>query len=426
MINGDVFLGDYYVANPDLLKRYRTFQTAPEEVIDLNHASLARPYKPVFEAVRHGEEATPLEARVAAASLVNTEPSRVLFGRNTTEALSLTSWLAGVEHGNVVITDAENPSVARIYREHRDHGNTAGQDGWSTFPDACIAENFPDSLLSQLAKTSPTGTPVTVVPFLGEYDIGRIIDAVDEQTRLVLLSHVVRNDGRIIDVAEVARRVKRKSPATYIAVDGAQALGTLPSIDFPSLEEAGIDFYAATPHKTLGAYPLGILYISKHAAGRMSALQGRTPIEQLLMPGMLPVQYSVAPNTSVPLNTGRYASLVRATKYLEDEGFRGDDFSRKASFVSSLKTSFVEELRRHASELPKTELLSIGEHYSPAILAFRFVDTDNRDLVQRLGEEGIFCSYLSPTNNIRVSFGIRNTRREVQRTVQAITELVHA
>ena len=135
-----IFEADCYVKNKNLFAKYRSFKTKEKEVIDFNHASLARPYKEVFDRINKELEDP---ARKKLCKLVGIDDiSKIIFGRNTTEALSFTYWLAEVEKGNVVITDAENESVIRIFREHRDHGNTNCQDGWSTFPDNEVSENF--------------------------------------------------------------------------------------------------------------------------------------------------------------------------------------------------------------------------------------------------------------------------------------------
>jgi selenocysteine lyase/cysteine desulfurase len=409
------FSNDCYVKNEDLFMKYRSFKTRRGEVIDLNHASLTRPYKDVFEAVDLGEEIPALKARVVAASLVNLkDPSRVIFGRNTTEALSFTYWLANVNRGNVVVSNAENESVARVYREHRDHGNTNKKDGWSTFPDEIIAEKY-----KGFEEKVETGVTVKIVPLLEKGNIQTIVDSVDDNTTLVVVSHVIRNNGKIIDVKELARKIKGKNSNTFIAIDGAQALGNLEAIAFEDLERSGVDFYVATPHKTLGSYPIGILYISERAKRDITLLRNKKPVEQVLMKGMIPEVYSIKPNISSEFNKKRFTSLVVASRTLEKGGFKeGNNFLNKIRYIKNLKEYFIHSLKHY-----DVEIISLGESYSSAILAFRFNDRDNAKTTLNLQEKGIFSSYISDTANIRVSFDITNTKEDIDLYFERLSQL---
>ncbi len=408
------FKADCYVQNKSLFNRYRNYEIEDEEVVDFNHASLARPYKEVFDAL---QKSLPSQARLYAGSIVGiNDPTKVLFGRNTTEALSLTYWLAGVKEGNVVLTDAENESVLRIYREHRDHGNTNKSDGWSTFADDVISEDY-----EGISNSHVTGTSVRTSKFLGEYNPELILDQVDEKTKLVLVSHVVRNDGRIIDIEELARKVKEKNPDTYFAVDGAQALGNLSRIDFNELEEAGVDFYAATPHKTLGSYPLGILYVGERVKKRINELNGKQPTEQIIMDGMIPYDYNIPSNVDSVLNPLRYLSLITTIDALREKGFLKDsDFSEKSKQIQRIKDSFYERLKTQ-----NAEILSEGEEYSPAIASFRFNGRNNAKVVRDLQEQGVFCSYISESDNIRVSFEVTNNEGDIDRFFEELKNNQH-
>ena len=87
-----IFEADCYVKNKNLFAKYRSFKTKEKEVIDFNHASLARPYKEVFDRINKELEDP---ARKKLCKLVGIDDiSKIIFGRNTTEALSFTYWLA--------------------------------------------------------------------------------------------------------------------------------------------------------------------------------------------------------------------------------------------------------------------------------------------------------------------------------------------
>ena len=82
--------------------------------------------------------------------------------------------------------------------------------------------------------------------------------ALHPDTRLVVISHVLWNTGRVLPVAEIQKVCRQEG--IWLLVDGAQSAGVLP-ID---LGPAGLDcdFYAITGHKWLGGPEgLGTLFV---------------------------------------------------------------------------------------------------------------------------------------------------------------------
>lgn len=395
------FEADCYVKNKNLFTKHRSFKTKEKEVIDFNHASLARPYKEVFDKINKELED---KARKKLCALVGIEDtSKIIFGRNTTEALSFVYWLVEVEKGNVVVTDAENESVIRIFREHRDHGNTNCQDGWSTFPDKEVSENF-----RGIDTTKNTSVELRVANFLKDFDDEEILKQIDNKTFLVLISHVIRNNGRIVDIERLSKKIKERNPNTFIAIDGAQALGNLPKIDFKELEKIGVDFYTATPHKTLGSYPLGVLFISEKAKKNIEIFKKINSENQIIMEGMIERRLGINSNVGTALNPLRFLAVYTAIETLEKKDFLvGGNFHNKCRYLFQLKKKFIEELLKRRIE---SEEIS---NQSPAIVSFRVSMKDNQQIVTNLQEKGIFCSYISETQNIRVSFDITNNYEDI-------------
>ena len=256
-----------------------------------------------------------------------------------------------------------------------------------------------------------TPSTVVTVPVVHTNNYDRIIDSIDKDTKLVVFCHVRRIDGYVANIEQIARKVKEKNPNVYVAVDGAQALGNLPVIDFTELEEAGVDFYVATPHKTLGSYPIGILYASNRAMSNVSKLEGINREAQVIMDGMIDDGHTITPNVSPKLKQERMASLVKAIEILERDYLTGNDFSKKSEYVQGLKDYFISKLRGYDVTILEEE----NRKYSPAILAFRFNGKDNRNIVGKLQRNGIFTSYVHETNNVRVSFDVVNTKQDVDK-----------
>lgn len=102
------------------------------------------------------------------------------------------------------------------------------------------------------------GAEVVVVPSDDgvTVDVARLIEAIDERTRIVPISHVYFRSGAIQDVAAVAQAAHRAG--AWVLGDGYQAVGTVP-VDVQAL---GVDFYVGGSHKWLCGGPgAGFLYV---------------------------------------------------------------------------------------------------------------------------------------------------------------------
>lgn len=100
------------------------------------------------------------------------------------------------------------------------------------------AMHFP-SILYLLAQLEAEGAEVVVVPSDDGVSVSteRIVEAIDERTAFVNISHVLFKSAYIHDVAPIAQRAREVGALSI--VDGYQAVGTIP-VDVHSL---GIDAY---------------------------------------------------------------------------------------------------------------------------------------------------------------------------------------
>jgi kynureninase len=100
------------------------------------------------------------------------------------------------------------------------------------------AMHFP-SILYLIEQQRPLGADVTIIASDDgiSVDTGRVIDAIDERTAIVNLSHIQFKSAYIHDVAAIAAKARHVGAISMI--DGYQAVGTIP-IDVRAL---GIDVY---------------------------------------------------------------------------------------------------------------------------------------------------------------------------------------
>ena len=110
------------------------------------------------------------------------------------------------------------------------------------------------------------GAEIVVIPTddgLG-VDLGELLAAIDERTRLVAISHVLFKSACIVDVAAVCRRAREVG--ALVSLDGFHAVGVIP-VDVKAL---GVDFYAGGVLKWLCGGPGGcFLYVAPELGSRL-------------------------------------------------------------------------------------------------------------------------------------------------------------
>ncbi len=128
------------------------------------------------------------------------------------------------------------------------------------------ALDWPGSLhtFSQLHRLGAEAVVVPAEPDGVNFDLQRLLDAVDRRTRLVYVSHVLFRTSTVVDVAAVARRAHEVG--ALVVVDGYQAAGTLP-VDVVALD---VDLYVGGSVKYLCGGPgNGWMYAAPHVSEQL-------------------------------------------------------------------------------------------------------------------------------------------------------------
>jgi cysteine desulfurase/selenocysteine lyase len=102
----------------------------------------------------------------------------------------------------------------------------------------------------------------------GSLDPQRVIDAIGPRTKLVAVTHMSNVLGTVVDVAAIARGAREKGVA--VLVDGSQAAVHLP-VDVDAI---GADFYAITGHKLYGPSASGAIHIRRERLAEMRPFMG--------------------------------------------------------------------------------------------------------------------------------------------------------
>ena len=120
------------------------------------------------------------------------------------------------------------------------------------------ADEFPSNLYPLRRAAQEAGADIVTVARPQDDDWTRaLIDAIDANTRLALLSHCHWTDGGLIDLAAI--RLALDAHDGLLLVDATQSLGALP-LDVALVRP---DFLVAATYKwLLGPYSLGFLYVA--------------------------------------------------------------------------------------------------------------------------------------------------------------------
>lgn len=436
MVEQDLYSVDGYAES------YRTGELEQAGLVttDLNHASISRPSPEVHaaavtaakfvEATAQNAETLLHEARTAAARLMGLSSSQsdnIVLTRNATEAAGLTFWLAGftpTTGAKVLATNAENLSVPRAFRFQMDNGNPQGRDLWSSYQDfgARNAKEY-------IADRRGNRIDVEEIDVLSDPErvekliIDRVQFELKQQKarlRFVMFSHVLRDDGRICDVQWLCKQIRKLDPSIYTLVDGAQALGALPSVD---VESIGCDFYIAAPHKTIGSYPLGLLYMSDRVKSSVANLTlaslGRPRC--VVMTGMFAPALGITPTIDTFMSLPEVVSFSAALDMLTNRGLiNGINCWVLDQHRRTLKQEFLQGLQ----QIPSLEVTSpCNVDHSNFIMTFRFAEQDNRQIVEHLWTEHlVFMSYIARSNVIRASFGADDKPADVFRAMECLRD----
>ncbi len=173
-------------------------------------------------------------ARHAIASELNVSSDTITLTENVTVGCNIAMWGINWQPGDhLLLTDCEHHAIVAIAN--------------------AIAKRF--------------NVEVTTCPILHSPNpVETISQHLQPNTRLVVVSHILWNNGQVLEVDKIAEICS--SNQTKLLVDAAQSVGMMPL----DLNLLAVDFYAFTGHKWLcGAAGLGGLYVRPEAKSSLLA-----------------------------------------------------------------------------------------------------------------------------------------------------------
>lgn len=235
------------------------------------------------------------------------------------------------------------------------------------------------------------------------------------RTRLISIAHVSNVLGTVNPIAEIVRRAH--SHGVPVLVDGAQSAPHF-QVDMQALD---CDFFTFSGHKTYGPTGVGVLYGKEEWLDRLPPYQGggemiETVAFEKTTFAALPFKFEAGTPDYIATH-----GLAKALDYLTRLGMNN---------IEKHEQELTNYCTQQLKAIDGMRLFGEAEH-KDAVVSFLLRDIHHLDmgtLLDRLGiavRTGHHCAQplmtrLKVSGTVRASFGLYNTRKEVDALVEGI------
>ena len=240
-----------------------------------------------------------------------------------------------------------------------------------------------------------------------------------KRTKILAVTQISNVLGLVNDVKTLA--AKAHEVGAVVVVDGAQSVPHI-TVDVQDLDA---DFLVFSGHKMLAPMGIGVLFGKKKILEEMPPfLSGGDMIEYV---GEQETTFAELPQKfeAGTQNVGGAAGLSAAIDYIQSVGFETIERIEK-----DLATFAVAELKK----IPYVELYGCEAENKIGIIAFNVRDVHPHDVATILDADGVairaghhcaqpLIKFLGQNATCRASFYFYNTRRDVERLVEAIQKV---
>ncbi|MCE3020023.1 aminotransferase class V-fold PLP-dependent enzyme [Parvimonas micra] len=329
------------------------------------------------------------ETREKICKLINgTEVLNVIFTFNATDSLNLA--IKGVleEGDHVITTSMEHNSVLRP--------------------------------LNQLRKDGKIELSIVYADEKGYIDPQKIFEALTPNTKMIVTTHMSNVFGTIVDIKAIGDFCKENN-ILYL-VDASQSIGVL-DID---VQEMNIDLLAFPGHKALfGPMGTGALYIKEGIIVKPLKEGGTGSYSHSIDQ---PDIYPDSLESGTPNGVGIIA-LGKGIDFINEVGIENI-----RNHEMSLKNHFIELLKDNEDVI----LYGTLDDRQGAVVSLNVKDMDSSEISYILSDEfdiytrpGFHCAPLAhktmgteELGAIRFSFGYYNTLEEIEKTVEALLNII--
>ncbi len=250
----------------------------------------------------------------------------------------------------------------------------------------------------------------------GNLDTQSVLDAIDEKTRLVAITHMSNVLGTIVDVKTICHQAKALGVATLI--DGSQAAVHMP-ID---VQEIGCDFYPITGHKLCGPTASGAIYVcSERMAEMRPFLGGGDMIKEVHKDSIIyndaPMKFEAGtPGIVQTIGFGvalNYMMKIGLKNIAEYEAGLKDYAFKKLTSLNWLK---LQGVSKDKGAIFSFTMENAGHAHDISTIL------DKKGVAVRAGQHcaGPLMDHLGITASCRASFAFYNTKAEVDALVDAL------
>lgn len=247
----------------------------------------------------------------------------------------------------------------------------------------------------------------------GFFEISQLEKMIDENTKLVVLSHALYNTGAVLPVMEVGRILQEKKIPYFL--DAAQTVGCIGEFDF---SKTYADFIAFNGYKWLcGPMGIGIFVCKKDSANLLEPLQVAGESSMLydndkLAHKDIPDKFQASFRNFVAV-----AGLESSVTFLLNCGL--ENIRHKVISLANL-------LREELAKIPDVTLYGpVDQQKRTSIVSFTVDRKSPKDIVEQLERQKIVLALreISDRKVVRASPHFFNTENEILRTVEAIKKL---
>ncbi len=348
-------------------------------------------HRAIYELAEYSTQAYSAVREKARAFLNASSEQEIIFTRGTTESINMVAY----SFGKAFIKPGDEILISTI--EH--HSNIV--------PWQILCED--------------RGAILKVIPVdeAGVLDLEAYQNMLSPKTRLVSLTHVANSIGTLNPIKEMTAMAHQAG--AYVLVDGAQAAPHMP-VDVRSLD---VDFYVLSGHKLYGPTGVGVLFGREELLNQMPPYQGGG--DMIAHVTFEKTTYNVLPlkfEAGTPM-IAEVIGLGAAINYIESIG-------RQAIYDHGMDLLHYATAR--LAEVPRLRIIGTAPHKG-AIISFIVEGAHHLDVGTFLDLKGIavrtghHCA--QPTmqrygvpGTARVSFGVYNTRAEIDVFVEAMKDIV--
>jgi cysteine desulfurase/selenocysteine lyase len=250
----------------------------------------------------------------------------------------------------------------------------------------------------------------------GDLDPQAVIDAIGPRTKLIALTHMSNVLGTVVDVKTICAAARARGVATMI--DGSQAAVHMPV----NVADLGCDFYAVTGHKLYGPTASGALYVRRERHGEMRPFIGGGDMIREVAKER--VTYNDPPHKFEAGTPGiaQMIGLGAAISYLEGLGMDAvAAHERDLRDYARTRLDGLNWLTVHGRSASKGAIFSFSME-GPAHPHDISTVIDRRGVAVRAGHHCAqpLMTHLGVPATCRASFGLYNTREEVDALVEAL------